>query len=238
MVWDVADMVNYTEACASGRSMIHTFGGLIGEIILVFTACQDFIESQPSSIGYKFTSEQFETFFTSLIEKDGGKIYLPINGKFDVVTDDKGETTAADIFQQLKFVKQNMALPGLKFLLDTAVDTVLNHEVIDEVLKSVLNVVRKKNFYLDSLEINKDDHHNEQLTPTQKNHKSLLFDKIFVQECTPEQAQLNELSKYDCFMKVRNFREVPFGSIEAKQDHSQSQLQEATQPILAQQQSK
>jgi len=55
-----------------------------------------------------------------------------------------------------------MALPGLKFLLDTAVDTVLNHEVIDEVLKSVLNVVRKKNFYLDSLEINKDDHHNEQ----------------------------------------------------------------------------
>jgi len=43
MVWDVADMVNYTEASASGRSMIHTFGGLIGEIILVFTACQDFI---------------------------------------------------------------------------------------------------------------------------------------------------------------------------------------------------
>ncbi len=42
------------------------------------------------------------------------------------------------------------------------------------------------------------------------------FDKIFVQECTPEQVQLNELSKYDCFMKVRNFREVPFGSIEAK----------------------
>lgn len=50
-------MVNYPEASASGRSMIHTFGGLIGEIILVFTACQDFIESQPSSIGYKFTSE-------------------------------------------------------------------------------------------------------------------------------------------------------------------------------------
>ena len=101
-------------------------------------------------------------------------------------------------------------------MLDTAVDTVLNHEVIDEVLKSVLNVVRKKNFYHDSLEINKDDHHNEQLTSTPNNHKNLLFDRICVQECTPEQAQLNELSQFDCFMKVKNFREVPFGSIEAK----------------------
>ena len=57
MVCDVADRINYPETNVSGRSLIHTFGGLIGEIVLVFTACQDFIESQPSSIGYKFTSE-------------------------------------------------------------------------------------------------------------------------------------------------------------------------------------
>jgi len=32
------------------------------------------------------------------MEKDVSKIYLPIIGKFDIVTDEKGETAATDIF--------------------------------------------------------------------------------------------------------------------------------------------
>ena len=60
-ICDVADMITYQEMVETGeisrRSVLHTFGGLIGEIILVFTSCQDFISSQPSSIGHKFSSE-------------------------------------------------------------------------------------------------------------------------------------------------------------------------------------
>lgn len=91
IVNDIADLVTWHEIVAnpenSKRLTIYTFGGLIGEIILVFTACQDYIQSQPSSIGHKFTSDQFETFISSLMDRDVGKINLAVNAKFETMLD-------------------------------------------------------------------------------------------------------------------------------------------------------
>ena len=50
-VCDVGDMATYFELCQSGENMrrgiLYTFGGLIGEIILVYTTIQDFIWANP-----------------------------------------------------------------------------------------------------------------------------------------------------------------------------------------------
>jgi len=52
-----------------------TFGGLIGEIILVFSVVQDyFCEKQ---IPYPFVAENFDVFLLTLIERD--LITYPLN---------------------------------------------------------------------------------------------------------------------------------------------------------------
>lgn len=47
-----------------------TFGGLLGEIVIVFTAIQDYVNTLSVPLQHKFTSEHFETFLLTLIERD------------------------------------------------------------------------------------------------------------------------------------------------------------------------
>ena len=118
-------------------------------------------------------------------------------------------------------------------MMETATDTVMNSEIIDEVLKAVINVNRQRGFYQESLEANKEGdlspQHQSTLTPS-KNQK--LFDKVNVFECSEEQAAMNDLNRFVCYTKINNYRDLPLNSLEARQDQSQSQLQEGLTPSI------
>lgn len=61
---DVGDLTHYNELVNNGeinrRGIVFTFGGILGEIILVFSAIVDYLQTVPGQTGFKFTSEQFE----------------------------------------------------------------------------------------------------------------------------------------------------------------------------------
>jgi hypothetical protein len=61
------------------RGHLSTFGGLIGELIIVFSSLQDYMTVMTATHQhFKFTSEHFETFFSLILDKEYGKIILTL----------------------------------------------------------------------------------------------------------------------------------------------------------------
>lgn len=69
---------------------IFTVGGLIGELILIFTTLQDYMQSQPSSIGVDFTQAQYESYLSQLSDLDFGPLSLAMNKPWTQAFTDTG----------------------------------------------------------------------------------------------------------------------------------------------------
>jgi len=143
-ILDVGDMFSYSELCIAGehqrRGLMYTFGGLIGEIIMTYTTLQDYCLAQPSWLGNKlvFNAEQFELVLNNVVEKsEMGKINLGISQDWN------NDSYCLD--DQLKKVKTYMANIGLKFMIDTARETNIDHGLIDEVLKALIQLQNRRN---------------------------------------------------------------------------------------------
>ena len=58
------------------RGFISTFGGIVGEVLLVFTALLDYIKSQPTTPNYRFSADSLEIYLANLVEKEIGPIQI------------------------------------------------------------------------------------------------------------------------------------------------------------------
>ena len=79
-VIDIGDLTTLSELNShpehAKRGMIFTFGGIVGEILLVFTALLDFIRSSPTTPNYRFSAESLEIFLANLVEKEVGPLHI------------------------------------------------------------------------------------------------------------------------------------------------------------------
>lgn len=79
-VVDIGDLTTFQDLNShpehARRGIIFTFGGIIGEILLVFTALLDYIKSSPTTPNYKFSAESLEIFLANLIEKEVGPLHI------------------------------------------------------------------------------------------------------------------------------------------------------------------
>ena len=93
-------------------------------------------------------------------------------------------------------------------------DLTLNQNVIDGLLKCLLNVQNKKDEFV------KKNAGQDNLA-AKRDYKK-LFEKIDVFQLSPSDWPLLDPNLQDCFVKISNYREPPTDSLETPQNHTRS----------------
>lgn len=187
---DVGDMVAYNKYCRDeAKTTIFALGGLIGEIIQVLATIDDFYQSQPSTIGNKLTFEQVEGFIIALLEKgELGDIILAVGQDWNFIVDEDGQQIPISETQQLYCIKENLLQPGLKYLINFHAEVCIADYIIDLVLGSILKLHKEKDRGFD-----------------EGSHKGRILSKVHAFVSTPD---LYDLRCFECYVKLRNYRDV------------------------------
>lgn len=99
--------------------------------------------------------------------------------------------------------------------------------MVNELLKSVLVMQSYKDASIDQTGEGPgetaDNHHEEHvkqsISQPIKNQK--LVDRVSLYACTEDQASSLDITQFQCYLKLKNFKDVPSLSPEARPDHSQ-----------------
>jgi len=126
-----------------GNDGIVIIGGIVGELIVTFSALSDFILASPQNQNFMFTVDMLEGYLTDLLASDDSQ--FPDNA-ITVNLHKSVEDLGGDYESVAKRAREaaNMADFGLQFLLEIQKDLILPADIIDVVYRVICKIAMMK----------------------------------------------------------------------------------------------
>ena len=139
----ISDVRDYCPDAGPGVAVI---GGLVGELLLTFTALYEWIQSNPQMQEFRFGNEGMEKFLTELMMNNDfpeGSLVIKTGTdvrKMAIESSDESVEVATETAVQMLMEFENIQQQGLKFFMLNKIDLGINEDALEEILTAIASV--------------------------------------------------------------------------------------------------